>query len=148
MPVPLSYILARHGRVGIAGGPNTGKTTLSKRVQDRRVVGTDAYKEIPWEDVPHRMIADVKDDSTYCIEGVQVARALRKGLPLDALVYLEHPMAEQSKGQLAMSKGIRTVLTDYTTKSTLSGLTPPPVYIRSGEGFEEVPATALFRKTP
>ncbi len=140
---PFSAILDRFARVGIAGAPRTGKTTLSQIAQDRRpVIGTDAYKQMSWEDIPHRMIADVHGMPHYVIEGVQVGRALRKGLPVDALVYLDEPKVEQSKGQVAMGKAIRTILADWVGRSTGE---LPPVFVRSGDGFAEVSARELFK---
>lgn len=143
MSLPLEAIMQKYGRVGIAGGPRTGKTTLSGKITDRRVIGTDSYKDMPWEDIPHRMIADVADDQAYLIEGVMVGRALRKGLPLDALIYLDQPMVEQKKGQVSMGKGVHTILSDWASKAT----DHPPVFIRNGDSFDEVPASAIFQKS-
>lgn len=142
MRLPLSGILAKHAKVGIAGAPRTGKTTLSKAVRDRPVIGTDAYKgEMEWSEIPHAMIRDTDQLGAFCIEGVQVGRALRKGLPLDCLIYLDRPMVEQSPGQEAMGKGIRTVLNDWASKAESA----PATYIKDGDGFVEVPALEFFR---
>lgn len=144
---PFESLLDQYPRIGIAGAPRTGKTTLSQAAAQRRaVIGTDAYKEMPWEDIPHRMIADVDGLKTYVIEGVQVGRALRKGLPVDALVYLDQPMVDQNPGQVAMGKGILTVLRDWVAKSEEE---LPPVFVRGQDGgFVAVPAGEIFGGEP
>lgn len=142
MGLPFDALLAQYPRIGIAGAPRTGKTTLSQQAATRRkVIGTDAYQDMEWSEIPHRMIADVAGLNMFLIEGVMVGRALRKGLELDALVYLDQPMVAQSSGQQAMGKGINTILRDWVAK------TPgelPPVFVRSDDGFVELPARALF----
>lgn len=107
-------VLRNHRRVAIAGGPRMGKTTLSRLVRDRPVIGTDEYKKLPWEEVPLQMIADVKDLPAFVIEGVQVPRALRKGLEVDAVVYMTRPkVASRKPGQISMAKGVWTVFREW-----------------------------------
>lgn len=101
-----------------------GKTTLAKLATDRPVIGTDSYRDIPWEDIPARMIVDVESLPAFAIEGVMVARALRgpkgpngtrlPGMQVDAVVYLQRPKVdERLPGQVAMAKGVRTVFDDW-----------------------------------
>ncbi len=91
-----------------------GKSTLASLVSDRPVIGTDAYQDMPWSEIPLRMIADVGNQPAFVIEGVMVARALRKGLEVDAVVYLTRPkVKERLKGQVAMAKGVRTVFDEW-----------------------------------
>lgn len=97
-----------------------GKTTLSKKVKDRPVIGTDDYQGMPWELIPQRMLADVSAKPSFVIEGVMVARMLRKahklGLPcpVDAVVYLTRPKVQNRKpGQIAMAKGVETVFEQW-----------------------------------
>lgn len=139
--LPFDSLLSQYAKIGIAGAPRTGKTTLSKKATNRPVVGTDAYMDMDWADIPHRMIEDVADKQTFLIEGVQVARALRKGMPVDAVVYLDQPMVEQSRGQARMGKAIKTIIRDWISKTDGE---LPPVFIRDGDGFQEVPARAYF----
>lgn len=95
-----------------------GKSTLAATVSDRRVIGTDDYKSLPWSNVPHKMIADVAGLDSFVIEGVQVARALRKGLRVDAVVYLTAPKVRDRKpGQIAMAKGVRTVFDEWNASN-------------------------------
>jgi hypothetical protein len=106
-------LLAAHPRVAIAGGPQTGKTTLAKITTDRPVFHSDDFKSFAWEAVPLAMLAGVAGHKTFVIEGVQVARALRKGLVVDAVIYLHRPRVERIRGQVVMAKGIHTVFAEW-----------------------------------
>lgn len=111
-------VLKTFPRVAIAGGPNTGKTTLSRMVGGRPVYHTDDHRGLAWEAVPHAVIAEVLDQTgggrePFVVEGVQVPRTLRKGLVVDAVVWLDEPLEEESKGQATMRKGCATVLADW-----------------------------------
>lgn len=120
MPVlsdDFAKICAQYKRVAIAGGPRCGKSTLSVTVTDRPVIGTDDYKGIPWEVIPERMIADVIGKDTFVIEGVMVARALRRGLIVDAVVYMTLPKVKQLPGQVAMTKGVLTIFKQWRTQN-------------------------------
>ena len=132
-------LLQKYPRIAIAGAPRTGKTTLSQRGDGRPVIGTDKYKPLPWGDVPLAMIRDVAGFHAYTVEGVQVARALRKGLPADAVVYLRNPVVEQSAGQESMGKGIRTVMLDWLAKTPA----PPDLFERVGDNFIPLHPRAL-----
>jgi dephospho-CoA kinase len=110
-------ILREHKRVGIVGGPRTGKTTLASLVRDRPVIGTDRFKdEVSWDDTPASIIAEAEKHESVVIEGVMVARALRKGLPLDAIIYLTRPKVDESElkqGHRSMAKGVQTVFREW-----------------------------------
>ena len=115
-PPWFSKVLARYPRVAIVGAPRTGKSTLTSRVTDRPVLGTDDYQEMPWDDIPAAMIERSKTmGGSYVIEGVQTARAIRKGLQVDAIVVMQYPKVAQKPGQVAMGKGIMTVLAEAIT---------------------------------
>lgn len=90
-----------------------GKTTLASLARDRPVIGTDKYKPMPWELIPQQMIADVQGMDTFLIEGVQAARALRKGLEVDAVVVLTRPKVERKAGQIAMAKAVQTIFNEW-----------------------------------
>lgn len=79
-------------RIGITGLPGTGKTqvanTLSKYL-DLEVQHTDAYKHMLWEEQP---VAAMDKLLPACIiEGVTVARMLKRGFNPDVLIYLVGP---------------------------------------------------------
>lgn len=91
-----------------------GKSTLANKATDRKVIGTDDYRDMAWSEIPLRMIADVAGLKTFLIEGVMVARALRKGMEVDAVVYLTRPKVRDRKpGQVAMAKGVWTVFQEW-----------------------------------
>lgn len=92
-----------------------GKSTLAQSIKaDRPVIGTDDYKDMPWEEIPLAMIRDISPLPRFLVEGVMVPRALRKGLEVDAVIYLTIPkVAERLPGQVAMAKGVRTVFDEW-----------------------------------
>lgn len=125
-------VLAKYKRVAIVGGPKAGKTTLSRFVKDRQVVHTDDFRNYAWEDVPESVIKFVNEHSNtrgFVVEGTQVARALRKGLEVDAVVVLMEPLQTLSKGQASMAKAVMTVLADWfkKTQRRIPVLQAPPV---------------------
>lgn len=113
-------VLRRYNRIAIVGGPRAGKTTLA-RLADRHVIHTDDYRTRTWEAVPHAVIADIRDleadslsrGNRWIIEGVQVARALRKGLEVDVVLVLNEPLEDLTTRQEGMRKGVMTVLADW-----------------------------------
>ena len=113
-------VLKRYNRIAIVGGPRSGKTTLA-RLADRHVIHTDDYRTRSWEAVPHAVIADIRDleadslsrGNRWIIEGVQVARALRKGLEVDVVLVLNEPLEDLTTRQEGMRKGVMTVLADW-----------------------------------
>lgn len=107
-------LLKTYPRIAIAGGPRCGKSTLAKTTQDdRRVVLDDEFDGLSWEVRPHALIASVQGLPSFVVESVQVPRALRKGLEVDAIVYLHKPRVSRTKGQITMAKGAHTVFTQW-----------------------------------
>lgn len=121
----LADALAKYDRVAIAGGPRTGKSTALAGVTDRPTYGSDALNaaEVSWDAAPDHLIRMAEQlGPRWVIEGVQVARALRKGMACDAVVVMRKPKVAQSKGQAAMGAGIDTVLAEW--QSSDGGRTP------------------------
>lgn len=112
-------ILKKHKRIAIVGGPQTGKTTLAKTVTDRPVHHNDNGKHIPWEDQPEYWKNQVFGQDAFVLEGVQAARALRKGLQVDAVIELDKPHVPLKPGQLAMSKGHVKIFGDVKAANPL-----------------------------
>lgn len=106
-----NQILSKHKRVAIVGGPKVGKTTLSRLATDRVIHHNDDAKHLNWEDHPAYWINKAVEPS-FVIEGVHVARALRKGLKVDAIVHLDQPHTELNKGQASMTKGHQKILNE------------------------------------
>lgn len=108
--------LVRYPRVAIVGAPRTGKSTLLSGVVDRPTYGSDELNAtgVSWEEAPAALIAKAAElGPRWVMEGVQLARALRKGLVADAVVLMGRPKVVQTFGQATMGKGIMTVLGDW-----------------------------------
>lgn len=117
-------VLGRHQRIAIVGGPRVGKTTLAKRVSDRKVVSTDDFARQPWSSVPALIQDAVALASSFVVEGVQAARFLRKGGQVDAVIRLDRPKVPRTKGQETMAKSVNRIFEQWSrvNKST-------PVYV-------------------
>ncbi len=115
MPLWLIGVSIAYRKIAIFGGPGVGKTTMSKLFTDRPVLGTDDYQTMAWEDIPGALIERTSGmGKSFLVEGVQVARALRKGLQVDAVIYLEtQRRPDPLPGQLAMAEGIATVFSEW-----------------------------------
>jgi hypothetical protein len=117
-------VLERYNRIAIVGGPKAGKSTLADSVTDRprwssdSIIGTHE-----WDAMPEAVKAACDGMGTrWVVEGVQVARALRKGLQVDAVVHLRGARDVLSPGQETMAKGVGTVLRDW--RAADGGKTP------------------------
>jgi len=115
----LIALLQGYARVAIVGAPRTGKTSLANNeavrfaLARRPVIYSDDFKHLAWGEVPPAIVAVCKQMERFLIEGVQVARALRRGLEIDAVLYLDDAKAEQLPGQVVMGKGIATVFNEW-----------------------------------
>lgn len=108
-------------RIAIAGAPRTGKSTLATRVGQRLGIEVqrtdDLVGVLEWSEASAAVAEWMAEPGPWLIEGVAVIRALRKRLqaesgakPVDHLIVLVDPVAPQTPGQVAMGKGIATVL--------------------------------------
>lgn len=110
-------ILEKHPRVAVVGGPNVGKTTLCIQVKDRPVFHTDDWRGREWSDIPDHVMRAIGDATSFVVEGTQVARVLRKGLDVDAIVIVNRPPFEApTEGQTRMAKAIETVMAQVLAK--------------------------------
>jgi len=107
-------------RLIIIGGPHVGKTTLAQRFKDEFGISTtrhsDDVKHLGWSESSEFASKWFSEPGEWVIEGVQMARALRKWLkanpetPLDAdILILEKPFGPLLQGQQSMAKGVQTV---------------------------------------
>lgn len=118
--------------VAIAGGPGAGKTTLGTALSLRSgtaLLSTDALIGLGWSEASQATAARMLTASAdLIVEGVAVARALRKALgqtagrPCDRLLVLERPRLELSPGQRAMAKGVDTVLAEILPELRARGV--------------------------
>jgi len=97
----------------ITGGPGTGKTTKA----GKHAAHTDDLIHLGWEPAIDKVASMLGTGGPEVIEGVQVARGLRKwlednptGKPCDEVVWLTKPKEQQTRGQAIMHKGIETVM--------------------------------------
>ncbi len=105
-------VFTQYARVVVVGGPQAGKSHIVHGLE-RPVIHTDDMMKLPWADVPHALIAAVCEHPRWAMEGVQTARALRKGLECDAVILLKGWVGTLSPRQVGMHKAVRTVLADW-----------------------------------
>ena len=111
--------LLNYPRIAIAGGPRCGKTTLSNRVLDRKVYHTDDYKEIGWSEASRYVCALINEhQGPMVVEGVAVPCALRKGMLVDAVIWLDTPLTSINRHHRAMRDGCETVMTEVRQTMT------------------------------
>jgi hypothetical protein len=110
----LTELLDRYRRIAVTGGPNSGKTTgVAARVTDRTVIHTDDWKHLGYSpEVPFLIIDACKAHSSFLVEGVQAARALRKGLEVDAAVWMLSPLLDLTPEQERQRRGTQTIWAD------------------------------------
>lgn len=107
----------KHDYIAVTGGPLTGKTTLASSIPtDHSLIHTDEFMELPWSDQPHACIEAVANKPRFIIEGVQVPRALRKGLDVDVVVWLSTPKRARNKRQDSFAKAVQTVYSEWKAK--------------------------------
>lgn len=112
----------------ILGEPRCGKSTLATKLAKRSgaslvstgkraVLATDDFMDVPWEDVPDRVIPLLEEREDVILEGCQAARVLRRWfrrdrenvLKIKEVYVLDRPFVPRSPGQNAMGKGIQKV---------------------------------------
>ncbi len=110
-------------RIVILGGPQVGKSTLSRKLKDELAISTlrtsDDIKHLGWSEASAEASKWFSESGDWICEGVQMARALRKWLlanpnvPLDVdILKLDKPFAALKTGQESMAKGVETVFGD------------------------------------
>lgn len=107
-------LLKKHKRVAVIGAPGVGKTTVTKGLG---AWSSDSAKKLPWDKQAEAVVKRGKASASWLFEGVAVARALRHGLPADAVVYLTRPDLEESGGRAALGKQVAK----WASEAGLSG---------------------------
>lgn len=116
----LKAFIADYPRLAITGPPSCGKTTLTLKLDDgkRTVFHNDDFKHLDWSEASERVAKDINEcDGPLIVEGVTVPRALRKGMKVDAVLWLHKPHIEQKPGQVVMGRGMETVLKEWRTSN-------------------------------
>ena len=109
-----SEALANWGRIAIAGGPQVGKTTICERVNGRPVFHGDDYIKLGWSESSQKLCDVVNAEAgPLVVEGVQVPRALRKGMRVDVVIWLERMGRYERDGHETMRGGAWTVLSEW-----------------------------------
>jgi len=96
-------------RIALVGGPKTGKTTLAKLIAHPNTYHTDELKHLPWHSQATAWLEELSNVDSFLVEGVTVARMLRKGLEVDVVVYLQEAKVQRTAKQEALAKGVDTV---------------------------------------
>jgi len=104
-------------RTIIAGGPRTGKTTLSHSFVSSRVLRTDDLISMGWREASDYTAREwLRHPGPWVIEGVAAVRALRKYMayyprvkPCDRIYWMTRPHVALTDGQIRMTKGCNTV---------------------------------------
>lgn len=112
----LKAFIADYPRLAITGPPSCGKTTLTLKLDDgkRAVFHNDDFKHLDWSEASERIAKEINAcDKPLIVEGVTVPRALRKGMKVDAVIWLSKPHIPQKPGQVAMGKGCKTVMNEW-----------------------------------
>jgi adenylate kinase family enzyme len=112
-------------RILITGWPRAGKTTLAetfvRRGGDYFVRHTDdLIGRLDWSAASAEVAKWMEEPDGFIIEGVSVARALRKYRdahpgeppPCDRLIYLRTPHVELNARQAGMGKGVDSVMAE------------------------------------
>jgi hypothetical protein len=103
-------VVAIYERIAIVAPPKHGKTTLAKALKERyeslNVIHCDEYISHSWTEQPLVIIEEVAKHKEWLIEGVQVARAMRKGLRPDAVVVLEKQLQKHTPKQAQLARNV------------------------------------------
>lgn len=97
-------LLKKHKRVAVVGAPGVGKTTVTKGLPG--LWSSDSVTKLPWDKQAEVVVKRGKATGSWLFEGVAVARALRHGLPADAVVYLTRPDLREEGKRGALGKSV------------------------------------------
>lgn len=120
VPVSADAVLLRlygqYRRVAVTGGPLAGKSSLiNDNIQHLDFVcHTDEYMALDWSEASAKIVERVAAHrGPVVVEGVAVPRALRKGLDVGAVIWLDGAHETLTTGQRTMAKGVRTVFDEW-----------------------------------
>ena len=103
-------LLQAHKRIALIGGPHTGLEPLAETCTDRPVLHAAHYASAPWSDVPASIIETLELLDSFVLVGcVHAARALRKGLSVDAVTYLDLDHESGRISQDPLAKSVETI---------------------------------------
>jgi hypothetical protein len=158
MPVDFfAEALANFGRIAITGGPRTGKSTLVQRVDPttRPVLHGDDYIHLGWSE-SSQALCDAANAiyGPVVIEGVQVPRALRKGMRVDVVIWLDEPLMTPNERHIArrhntMKEGCWNVMQAWRAANpAIPFLIPAPVHVRRALPVQLYPEPNDYDEAP
>lgn len=112
-PPEFQEILGRFDRVAVTGVVKGGKSLLLENTDPkRRVFHTDELhrKGLEFKDYPGHVLEALGGVQRFVVAGMQVPRVLRKGLEVDALVWVNTSRESLTAKQSGFSKGARTIM--------------------------------------
>lgn len=117
---PVASAEAKPERVLIIGWPKSGKTTLAAKMGGGRSTDETLEMGLDWSAGSEEVAKWFDKPGPWIIEGVAIPRALRKWAanhpgqrpPVDKIIHLQTCHGDLTSGQIAMGKGIDTVLAD------------------------------------
>lgn len=109
--------------IAITGYPGTGKTTLAWKLTSLPIE-TDKLAELPWNDQPAAGIKAVEDfwneehmsarGQTVCIiEGILVARMIRRGWSPDLLIVLDKQWREPKPSEASIRSQVDRAVAEF-----------------------------------
>lgn len=114
-------------KVALTGPPKSGKTTLANQIKDRSIIHADDYSHLTWQEQAIAPLVKAATLDKFLIEGIQVPRALRKGLEIQIVICLGMSLEPLSLYQIGTAESIRTILTEWSRSPT--GEDIPIVYL-------------------
>jgi dephospho-CoA kinase len=119
-------------RLLITGGPRTGKTTTALDLGQKHgvpVYHTDDAIPLGWHAASAEVARWLTVPGPWIIEGVAIPRALRKylaahpeGIPCEQCIVLRTPHIALHQGQIAMMRGLLTVLGEIAPELRRRGM--------------------------
>lgn len=102
----IDEILKRYKRVAVIGGPVTGKTIVTGKVNDRPVYHSDTYETAGWSERSQILKDACQPHESFVVAGVAADRAVRKGLEVDAIIHCTDARQPLKKGQRVLKRQI------------------------------------------
>lgn len=115
-PTYFQEILDKYDRVALTGVVMSGKSLLLDNVTaDRVILHTDSLKErgVPFNESPGVVLDELARVPRFVVAGMQVPRALRKGLEVDVAVWVNDPREHLTSRQLSFSNGVRGIFHEW-----------------------------------
>ena len=113
-PTVWRELVAAYSRIALTGVVNSGKTLLleegGRGTPPKEVVHTDQLKRSDWPSIPSKICSMTSGKDSIIVVGTQVPRCLRKGLEVDAVVWLNTSRTGLDRRQEGFGKGIRKIM--------------------------------------